>query len=204
MAIDQRIGFPNYDQLELALHDDGSPPSEANRLPSPSGFADAQSDSDNSDEENRNPTDEVEEPNLSARRTNSATIEWPVMNEEQAKIIDQGIDVYHFAPMSPTRPKVLEHRNISEFERESFMKNWFEVAQMPQARSRWVQDRNATWGLGTSLGSNQRTKQRIQRSRIPEPEKGPSVYVFLNTRTKGFFPIPTSHTNPRIQFKCVD
>ena len=96
VATDQRIEFPNCDPQELALHDGGSPPTETHRLPSPSRFADAQSDSDNSDEENRTPTDEVEDPNLSARRPNSATIEWPVMNEEQAKTIDQEIDVHYY------------------------------------------------------------------------------------------------------------
>ena len=91
VAIDQRIEFPNYD--ELALHDDGSPPFEPNWLPSPSGFADAQSDSDNSDDEDRSTPDisedEVEESGLPARRTNSPPSERPPMNEEQAEIIDK-------------------------------------------------------------------------------------------------------------------
>ena len=117
VAVDQRIELPNNDELELALHDDSSPPSEQNRLPSPSGFADAQSDSDHSDDEDRIPTDksedEVEEADLPARRINSPPSEWPPVNQEQAKIIDQGIDVWHFAPQVLTRPKVLEHQNIS-------------------------------------------------------------------------------------------
>ena len=101
------------------VHDEFPFSSGQNRLPSPSGFADAQSDSEHSGDEERIPTDisedEVEESDLPARRTNSTPSEWP-------KIIDQGIDVWHFAPKMPTRPKVLEHQNISEYERESFLK----------------------------------------------------------------------------------
>ena len=90
VAIVQRVEFPNYDMLELALHDDGSPPSESNRLPSPSGFADAQSDSGNNDDEDRIPTDEVEEPNLSARRIKSPPIEWLTVNEERQRSSTKG------------------------------------------------------------------------------------------------------------------
>ena len=179
VATDQRIESPNCDPQELALHDDGSPPTEPHRLPSPSRFADAQSDSDSSDEENRIPTDTVEDPNLSSRRPDSATTEWPVMNEEQAKIIDQGIDVQYYAPKSPTRPKALEHLNISEFERDSFMKTRsykrllrclrHEVAgcNIAMQPGGWVPASEAIRGL---------RKQRIQRSQFSEPLKGPSVY----------------------------
>ena len=91
-----------------------------------SGFADAQSDSDSSDGGERIPTEihgeEVEQPDLSARRTNPPPNEPPPMNEERAKITDHGIDVCHFAPKVLTPTKALDHQNISEQERESFLK----------------------------------------------------------------------------------
>ena len=121
VATDQQIEFPNCDPQELALHDDGIPPIEPHRLPSPCRFADAQSDSDNSDEDTRISTDEVEDPNPSSRQPDSAMTEWPVM-KERAKIIDQGIDLHFYAPKPPVRVKALDHMNISEFERENFLK----------------------------------------------------------------------------------
>ena len=112
VATDRRIEFPNCDPQEMALHDDGPPPTEPHRLPSPSRFADAQSDSDSSDEENRIPTDTVEDPNLSSRRPDSATTEWPVMNEEQAKVIDQGIDVQYYTEAAQTPESIGASENL--------------------------------------------------------------------------------------------
>ena len=118
------------------------------------------------------------------------------MNEEQAKIIDQGIDLHHFAPMSPTRPKVLEHLNISEFEREGFMKTCskrllrrlrHEVAgcNIAMQPGGWVPVSDATGGLSKEFRDH--TSLNPKRDLL-------CTYVFLNTRSKGFFPILTSHT----------
>ena len=203
MATDQRIEFPNCDPQELALHDDGFPPTEPHRLLSPCRFEDAQSDFDNSDEEIIISTDEVEVPNVSSRGPDSATTECPVMNEEQAKIIDQGIDVHFYAPRSPSRPKVLEHMNISEFERENFMKTCFkrslrclrhEVAgcNIAMQLGGWVPVSEAIRGLSKEF-----------RDHNSQNHKRSTFCVFLNTRAKGFSPTPTSHT-PEFQSECVE
>ena len=89
------------------------PPKEESRLPSPSGFVDAQSESDHSSDDEPIPTalseDEVEEPDLPAPRTDSPPDEPPPLCDEQAKIMNQGIDVWHFAPNGIICPKILDH-----------------------------------------------------------------------------------------------
>ena len=72
VAADKGIELPNNDELELALFDQFGPPKGENRLPSPSGFVDSQSESDHSSDDEPVPTalseDEVEEPDLPAPR----------------------------------------------------------------------------------------------------------------------------------------
>ena len=108
------------------LYDQFGLPREENRLPSPSGFVDAQSESDHSSDDEPVPTalseDGVEEPDLPAPRTNSPPNEPPPLCEERAKIMDQGIDVWHFAPNAIIRPKVLDHQNMSDYDREGVLK----------------------------------------------------------------------------------
>ena len=130
VAADKSINLLITNELELALHDQFPPPLEENRLPCPSGFTDAQSESGHSDDDEQSPTqlsqDEVEEPVLAKRRTNSPPNEppppWPPLCEEQAKIIDQGINVWRFAPNGPNRPQILDHKNISDHGRQDFLK----------------------------------------------------------------------------------
>ena len=202
VATDQLVEFPNCDPQELAQHDDGVPPTEPRRLPSPCRFADAQSDSShNSDEETRISTDEVEDPNLSSRRPDSATTEWPVMNEEQAKIIDQGIDVHFYAPRSPTRPAVLEHMNISEFECENFMKTCstrllrclrHEVAgcNIAMQPGGWVPVSEATRGLSKEF------RDHNSQNHIRD------LLCILEYANQGIL-TDSNKSYPRIQFKCV-
>ena len=101
------IDLPNNDELELALCDQFPLPKEKNRLLSPSGLVDAQSESDHSDDDEQIPTalsvDEVEESDLPAPRTNSPPDEPPPLCEEHAKIIDQGL------PRSP--PSGQQHQS---------------------------------------------------------------------------------------------
>ena len=124
-AADRSVDLPSDNELELALHDQFPPPMEENRSPSPSGFADAQSESDRSDEE-QGPTalseEEVEEPDLPAPRINSPPDEPPPLCEAQAKIIDQGIDAWYFAPKGIIRPQILDHENISDHGRGIVLK----------------------------------------------------------------------------------
>ena len=126
VAADRGIDLPNKDELELALYDQLPPPKEENRLPSPSGFVDAQSESDHSDDDEQIPTalseDEVEEPDLPAPRINSPPDEPPPRCEEEARTINQGTDVWHFAPKGTTCPKILDHQNISDYDREVVLK----------------------------------------------------------------------------------
>ena len=56
VAADNGIELPSNDQLELALYDQFGPPKEENILPSPSGFVDAQSESDHSSDDEPVPT----------------------------------------------------------------------------------------------------------------------------------------------------
>ena len=115
VAADRHIDLPNDNEFELALHDETPPPREENRLPSPSGFADAQS--GHSDDE-QYPTarseEEFVEPDLPAPRINSLPDEQRPLCEGQAGIIDQGTDVWHFAPKGITRPQILDHENTSD------------------------------------------------------------------------------------------
>ena len=205
VAVDQRIELTNNDELELALHGEFSPSFKQNRLPSPSGFADARSDSDNSDDEERIPTDifedEVEESDLPARRTNSPPSEWPRMNEEQAKIIDQGIDVWRFAPKGLSRPKILDHQDISDYEREGFLKLCSKsllrclrhevpgcnIAMQPGG---WVPVSEATRGLSREF--NDHDSQNPKRDLL-------CVLGFAN---RGILP-NSYEPYPRIQLKCV-
>ena len=124
VAADRSIDLPNDRELELALHDQFPLPMEENRLPSPSGYADAQSESDRSDDE-QEPTalseEEVEE-HLPAPRINSPPDESPPLCEAQAKIIDQGVDVWCFAPKGIIRPQIRDHENISDHDREIVLK----------------------------------------------------------------------------------
>ena len=126
VAADRGIDLPSSDEIELALYDQFGPPKEENRLPSPSGFVDAQSESDHSSDDEQIPTalseDGVEGPDLPAPRINSPPDEPPPLCEERAKIIHQGDDVWHFAPNGTTRPKTLDHQNISDYDREGVLK----------------------------------------------------------------------------------
>ena len=126
VAADKVIELPNNDELELALYGQFAPLKEENKLPSPSGFVDAQSESDHSRDDEPIPTalseDEVEEPDFPAPRIDSPPDEPPPLCEEQAKIIHQGYDVRHFAPNGIIRPKVLDHQDVSDYDRESVLK----------------------------------------------------------------------------------
>ena len=126
VAADKGIELPNNDELQLALYDQFGLPKEENRMPSPSGFVDAQPESDHSSHDEPIPTalfeDEVEEPDLPAPRTNSPPDEPPPLCDEQAKIINQGIDVWHFAPTGTFRPNMLDHQNMSDYDREGVLK----------------------------------------------------------------------------------
>ena len=121
LAADKGIDLPNNDELELALYGQFGPPKEENRLPSPSGIVDAQSESDHSSDDEQIPTtlseDEVEEPDFPAPRINSPPDESPPLCEEQAKVMHQGVDLWHFAPNGTIRPKVLDHQNMSDYDR---------------------------------------------------------------------------------------
>ena len=143
----------------------------------------------------------VEDPNLSSRRPDSATTEWPVMNEEQAKIIDQGIDVHFYAPRSPTRPKVLDHMNISEFERENFMKTCskrllrclrHEVAgcNIAMQPGGWVPVSEAI--RGSSKEFRDHNSQNHKRD----------LLCILEYANQGVL-TDSNESYPRVQFKCV-
>ena len=200
VATDQQIYFPNCDPQDLALHDDGIPPIEPHRLPSPCKFADAQSDSDNSDEDTRISTDEVEDPSPSSRQPDSATTEWPVMNEERAKVIDQGIDVHFYAPKSSARPKVFDHMNISDLERENFLKTCpkrllrclgHEVAgcNFAMQPGGWVPVSEAVRGLSEEF-----------RDHNSQNHKDP--LCMLGYGNQGIL-TDSNESYPRTQFKCV-
>ena len=85
VAADKGIDLPNNDELELVLYYQFGPPKEENRLPSPSGFVDAQSESDHSFDDEQIPTalfeDEGEEPDLPAPRSHSPPDESPPLCE---------------------------------------------------------------------------------------------------------------------------
>ena len=201
VATDQQIDFPNCDPQELALHDDGIPPTEPHRLLSPCRFADAQSDSGNSDEDSRISIDEVEDPNPSSRQPDSATTELPVMNEEQAKIIDQGIDVHFYAPKSPARAKVLDHMNISEFERENFLKT------CPKRLLRCLRHEVAGCNIAVQLGGWVPVFEAIRglskefRDHNSENHKR-DLLCILEYANQGIL-TDSYGSYPRIQFKCV-
>ena len=126
MAADRGVQLPSKDELELALYDQFGPPKKENRLPSPSGFVDAQSESDHSSDDEPIPTglseDEVEEPDPPAPRINPPPDEPPPLCEEQAKIINQGIDVWHFAHNGSIRPKIPDHQNMFDYDRGGVLK----------------------------------------------------------------------------------
>ena len=128
VAADKGVELPNNGELELALYDQLGPPKEENRLPnlSPSGFVDVQFESDHSSDDEPIPTalseDEVEEPDLPAPRINPPPDEPPPLCEEQANIINQGIDVWRFAPNGIFRQKVLDHQNRSDSDRGGVLK----------------------------------------------------------------------------------
>ena len=92
LAANSNIDLPNDNEAELALHDQLPLPSEDYRLPSPSAFTGAQSDSSNdepektdvSDEElqKESDTEDAVPPAAEADSLNTpADVPWPVSNK---------------------------------------------------------------------------------------------------------------------------
>ena len=206
VAADKGIELPNNDELELALYDQLGPPKDENRLPSPFGSFDAQSESDHSSDEEPVPTalseDEVEEePDLPAPRINSPPKEPPPLCEEQAKIIDQGIDVWHFAPNAIIRPKILDHQNMLDYDREGVLK------QCPKRLLRCLRHEVSGSNIAMQPGGWVPVSEAIRglteefteyKSQSPKRD----VLCVLEYANQGILP-DSIEPYPRIQVKCV-
>ena len=187
----------------MALHDQIPPPREENRLPSPSGSADAQSDhSDDEQDSTARFEEEFEEPDLPAARINSPPDEQPPQCQEQARIIDQGTGVWHFAPKGITCPQILDHENISDNEREIILK------QCSKRLLRCLRHEVAGCSIAMQPGGGSQSKKLPEDHRenstntIRRTQRETYVLCFLEFANQGILP-DSFEPYPRIQVECV-